>query len=153
MRKLGKGLVTLVCIVGLVIMFGCATFQELGTLCHIDGVAIKYAGLEATSYLPWTTLWDAQRIRKGILYNHKLTQMIYQRAQEDDNIEVAYIIESLDTSIMSAEEFKNAVFDPAGPIGLALPMIFGGTLGALFIPRKRERDLEKQLNGKTNRTV
>ncbi|MHA1961927.1 MAG: hypothetical protein ACW99U_17095 [Candidatus Thorarchaeota archaeon] len=133
MKRIGKALVMLVCVVGLILMFGCAAFQDLATPCHIDQEAIDYASIEPTSYLPWPTLWDAQRLRKEILYRHDNLQIVYQRLQEDDSRRVTYIIDSLDTSVAGANEFKEKVFDPSGPVGTLLPMLFGGTIGAMFI--------------------
>ena len=139
MKKLGKSVVVLVCVVGLVVMFGCAAFQDLATPCHIDEQAIKYADVEPTSYLPWTTLWDAQRLRKDIIFKHDQLQVVYQRLQEDDAMLVGYVLDTLDVSIVSAGEFKENVFNPSGPIGLLIPTLFGGTIGAMFFntPKKK----------------
>ena len=153
MRKLGKGLVTLICVVGLVIMFGCTTFQELVTPCHIDKKAPENAGMEATSYLPWTTVWDARRVFAHLNYMHTQTQIAYERLQQDDSFTHAFLLNSVEVNLADAIGLQEQLFDPAGPIGLLLPALFGGGIGAMFIPRRREKDLEKQLNGKTNGTV
>ena len=149
MRKLGKSLVTLICVVGLVVMFGCAGLQDIVTPCHIDKAAIEYAGTEATSYLPWTTIWDSRRVLAYMNYMHTQTQIAYERLQQDDSLTHAFLLNGVEVNLADAVGLQEQLFDPAGPIGLALPMLFGGTLGALFIPRKREKDLEKQLNGKS----
>jgi len=134
MKRLGKALVMLVCVLGLIVMFGCAAFQDLATPTHIDQQAIEYPiGFKPTSYLPWTTLWDAQRLRKEILYRHDCLQRVYVRLQEDDTAVVTHILDGLDTSIAGANEFKEKVFNPSGPVGTLLPMLFGGTIGAMFI--------------------
>lgn len=152
MRKLGKALIMLVCVLGLVIMFGSGCFQDLATPCHIDEKAIEYSEVDATSYLPWTTLWDAQRLRGEILYRHSNLQRVYVRLQEDDNAEVTFLVDALDTSVAGAREFQDQVFNPSGPVGMLLPTLFGGVLGSVFIKRpgdksKKEVDLE---NAKTN---
>jgi hypothetical protein len=149
MRKLGKGLVTLICVAGLVIMFGCAGMQDIATPIHIDKAAIEYAGVEATSYLPWTTVWDSRRVLAYMNYMHTQTQVAYKRLQQDDNLTHAFLLNSVEVNLADAVGLQKQLFDPTGPIGLLLPALFGTGIGAMFIPRKRERDLEKQLNGKS----
>lgn len=114
-------------------MFGCSAFQDLATPCHIDERAIEYSDVEPTSYLPWTTLWDAQRLRKEIIFRHDGLQNIYRRLQEDDNMLVGHVLDVLDVSVADAGTFKDKVFNPSGPIGMLLPTLFGGTIGAMFI--------------------
>ena len=38
-----------------------------------------------------------------------------------------------------ALQVKETVFTPTGPIGLALTTLFGGTMGALLIPRPGDK--------------
>lgn len=148
MKKLSKAVVTLVCVVGLVIMFGCAAFQDLATICHIDEAAIEYSDVKPTSYLPWTTLWDAQRLRKEIIFKHNQLQVVYTRLQEDDNILVGHVLDVLDVSIAGAQEFRDNAFNPQGAIGLLVPTLFAGTLGSLLIKRPGDKS-KKELETKT----
>jgi len=147
MKKIGKGLAVLVCIVGLIVMFGCAGFQDVVVPCHIDEDAADYAGIPITSYMPWTTIWDARRVDAHMEFAHTITQLTHRRMQEDDILQFDFLRDNLRINLADAAQLQEKLFDPAGPIGMVLPMLFGGTLGALFIPRKREKDLEKQLNG------
>ena len=142
LRKIGKGLVVLVCVVVLVVMFGCSGFQDILTPCHIDETAIGYANIESTSYMPWTTVWDANRVLFHMNYNHNVLQISYERMKQDDNLQHSFLCGSLELNIVDAESFQEKLFDPSGPIGLAIPMLFGGTLGALFInvPKKKNEE-------------
>lgn len=139
MRKLGKALVTLICVIGLVFIFGCASLQNLAIPTHVDEGAIVYSDVEPTSYLPWTTLYDAQRLRREIVYKHECLQRVYKRLQEDDNAKVTHIIGGLDNNIGESQVIKEKLFNPNGSVGMALTALFGGTIGALFIntPKKK----------------
>lgn len=142
MRKIGKGLVVLVCVVGLVGMFGCSGFQDILTPCHINEAAIEYAGIPGTSYMPWTSVWDASRVLSHMNYNHSVYQISYERMKQDDNLQHSFLYGNLEVNIADARSFQEQLFDPSGPIGLAIPMLFGGTLGALFIntPKKKKEE-------------
>jgi len=138
MKRFGKMLVMLFCVLGLVIFFGCSAFQDIVIPTHIDENAISYSGQEATSYVPWTTLFDAKRIESYVNFNHLNTQAVYQNLLEQDNRDYSFYIDSVATSIANANDFKHKVFDPSGPIGAMIPLLFGGTIGAMFIntPKK-----------------
>lgn len=140
MKKLGKALVTLVCVVGLVIMFGCASFQDLATPCHINEDAIEYSGQPATSYLPWTTVFDAERIKAYIDYEHMDLQRYFKVTAEEDNLHYNFLTDRVTSSIADAREFQQKVFNPNGSIGIAITALFGGTIGAMFIntPKKEK---------------
>ena len=142
MKKIGRSLVVLVCVVGLVGMFGCSGFQNILTPCHIDEAAIEYADIPATSYMPWTTVWDANRVLSHMGFNHSTLQISYERLKQDDSLQHSFLYSNLELNIADATTFQQQVFDPSGPIGLAIPMLFGGTLGALFIntPKKKKED-------------
>lgn len=140
MRKFSKALLMLICVAGLVVIFGCGSLQNLSMPTHVNPDAIDYAEVEPTSYLPWTTLWDAQRIRREMIYKHDCLQKVYIRLQEDDNAKVTHLLNGLDTNISEAETMKEKLFNPNGSVGMAMTALFGGTIGAFFIntPKKKK---------------
>ena len=64
MTKLQK-LLTLIAAAILVTVLGCSAWMEGVTPAHIDPSAIEYSDTEPTSYLPYTSLWDARRIKRA----------------------------------------------------------------------------------------
>jgi len=128
-------------------MLGCSMFQDAVTPTYIEPDAIKYTGELATSFMPYTTLWDAERINDRLDYTHDVKQTMYSRLSEDDVKKYNFLKDKGTLHIQGAKEFQKIVFSPEGPIGLLLPALFGTTIGAMFIKRPRERELEKQLNG------
>jgi hypothetical protein len=157
LRMLGKGLVTLVCVVGLVVMFGCSGFQDVIVPCHIDEEAANYADIPIISYMPWTTIWDARRVDSYMKFNHTVMQVTYQRMQEDDTLQFDFLRNNLRVNLADATQLQEQLFDPAGPIGLLIPTLCAGTLCATLISKpgdkKKITELETKLNGKTNGTV
>jgi hypothetical protein len=142
MKRIGKGLILTICIVGLLALFGCSMVQDIATLCHIDETAVEYSETTKTSYLPWTTVYDAKRVLAHINYKHQQLQLAYERMKVDDNLRHAFLTGNLELNIADAVAFQQKVFNPAGPIGLGLTTLFGGTIGALFIntPKKKKEE-------------
>lgn len=139
MKKLLQKVIIGIVAILLVAMFGCAALMDLATPCYIDEDLIAYAEEEPTSFLPFTTLWDAERIDNKFDYVHLVTQIDLQRQIEDDVVYYDYLKDKQNKYMTSAKEFQKAIFTPEGPIGLILPTLFGGTLGALLIPRPGDR--------------
>ena len=139
MKKFTKALVTLVCVVGLVIVFGCAGLQDLVIPCHINEDVIEYSGEEPTSYLPWTTVFDAERIKAYTDFEHNDLQRYYQVLINQDDMKYNFLIGRVDLSIADARQLQQKLFNPNGSVGMAITALFGGTLGALFIntPKKK----------------
>ena len=140
MKKFGKALITLICVIGLIFIFGCTMLQDVTMPCHIEEQAIEYSGVEPTSYLPWTTVFDAKRIRDHIEYQHKQTQLIYKRLQEDDTLKYSFVLDSIQLSLADAQAMQEKLFNPNGSVGMALSMLFGGTIGAMFINTPKKND-------------
>lgn len=140
MKKFGKALVTLICIVGLVITFGCAGLQDVITPCHVDENAIVYSEQPATSYLPWTTVFDAERIRAYMDYKHLDFQAGLKDLLEDDNRAYDFYTGQVNASIADARQLQQKLFNPNGSVGMAITALFGGTIGAMFIntPKKEK---------------
>lgn len=125
---------------------GCIGFQDIITPCHIDEAAIEYSGQEATSYVPWTTVWDAKRIRGYLNFNHVQYQNACERLKQDDSLTHAFLLDGADANIADAVQFQATVFSPTGPIGALLLAGGGLGIGALAISKpgdkKQIRDLE-----------
>lgn len=128
-----KKTITWLCILGLVMMLGCASVMDVVTPCYIPPQAIEYAEeTEPRVFLPWTTLFDAKRIDAKIDYVHISNQT-------RDRLEYGYLKEVNAFHIDVASEFQERIFSPEGPIGLLLPGLMCGTLGAVLIPRPGDK--------------
>ena len=139
MKKLLRSLLLLVCMAGLVAVFSGGCLQDLIVPCHINEDAIEYSGIEPTSYLPWTTVWDAHRVKDYIELQHKKTQLIYKRLQQDDTLTYSFVVNAVDISLIEAEVLQKKLFDPNGSVGMLLATLFGGTIGTFFLntPKKK----------------
>lgn len=134
----------------LLAVIGGGCFQDLLMPIHIDEAAIEYSGQEATSYMPWTTVWDAKRIRGYVNYMHVQTQNAYERLKKDDSLTHAFLLDGVDANIADAEELQAQVFSPTSPLGAMLLAGGGLGLGALAIKRpgdksKKQVELEKSV--------
>ena len=89
-KKLETFIVT-ICALGLVVLFGGSCITDIATPCHIEEDAVFYADEKPTSYLPWTTLWDAERIDRKMDFMHQLRQINLLRELEDDDLNYCYI--------------------------------------------------------------
>ena len=123
----------------LLAVVGGGCFQDLLTPIHIDEAAIKYSGQEATSYMPWTTVWDAKRIRAYVNYIHVQTQNAYERLKKDDSLTHAFLLDGVDANIADAMELQAMVFSPTSPLGAMLLAGGGLGLGALAIKRPGDK--------------
>jgi len=110
MKRLLQRLAIGISAILLVAMFGCAALMNLATPCYIDEDVIGYAEEEPKSFLPFTTLWDAQRVDNKFDYMHLITQIHLQRQLEDDDIYYDFLKEKQRKYMASAKEFQKAVF-------------------------------------------
>jgi len=127
-------------VIALALMFGCSAVQDLLVPTNINKDAAEWAGVPTKLLMPYTTLFDAKRVGRAI--DFKLTI---------EKIKAGYYKNITDLSILAGEEIKTTVFSPEGPIGLILPTLFGGTLGAMLIKRpgdksQKEVELEKSVS-------
>ena len=138
MNKKQKTL-TVLMVMGLAVMFGCSAFQDVITPTYVSEEAAKWADTTPKLFMPYTTLWDAKRV--GMAIDYKI--MI-------ERFKGGYYKSMTNLSILAGENIKSTVFSPEGPIGLLLPTLLGGTLGAMLIKRpgdksKKEVELEKSV--------
>ena len=143
MKKFGKSFIGLMLVVGLLAIFGCSMVKDVVTPCHIDEEAINYSGVEPTSYVPYTSVYDAHRVLAYIDFNHTALQLQYARLAQDDKLQHNFLVPRLEANVTDAVVFQNKIFSPTGAIGLAFPALAAGTFGALFI--KRPGDEKKKV--------
>jgi len=130
----------------LVGFLGCSAFQDAFTPCYIDPNQISYAETDATTFLPFTTLWDARRIGLKTDYMHLVKQTEIERLGVVDTMHYTFLKNVQAIHIAGAEQFQQAVFSPSGPLGLLIPTILGTTVGAFLIskPSDKKRIAELQ---------
>jgi len=139
MNKKQKTL-TVLMVMGLALLFGCSAVQDIITPTYVNEEAATWADVPTKMMMPYTTLFDAKRVASAIDY--KLTI---------ESITGGYYKSITNLSILAGEEVKATMFSPEGPVGLLLPTLFGGTLGAMLIKRpgdksKKEVELEKTVS-------
>lgn len=114
---------TIIVLAGIIalVFIGCATVQDAITPCYIPPELVKVYGDNLWSPVPYTTLWDAERIAR----------------------KTYFLLEGLNISTAGAREFQRNVFNPAGPLGLLMiggPALALGTYGISKPKDKREID-------------
>ena len=141
-QKLFAGFLVLFLIV--FISVGC--IQNAIVPMEIDQDAIAYTGEEPTMYLPWTTIHDGNRIQRKMEYIHLTKQETAKRLSEDDSMFYDYINDNMTINFTNAQQIKDAVFDPTGPVGLLITGGIFGTLGLMVDkPGTRKRlDVAKE---------
>lgn len=138
-----KKLFIWLCILGLTVMIGCSAVQKAVIPCYIPPAALDYADVnEPATFLPFTTLFDAERVDMKVDFVHSYNQVT-------DKMQYEYV-KGLNTFHMSASKrLQTALFSPEGPVGLLLPTLMGGTLGALLISKPNDKKRITELeNGK-----
>ena len=123
----------------LIAIFGCAAMQELVVPMHVDEEAKDYAEDDATSYLPWPTLWDGKRLAVKMKRKNEMNQRDLGRLMVDDASFYAFIANQQLLNIRNAEELKETMFSPSGPMGLLLPALAGMGLGAFAISKPADK--------------
>lgn len=121
-----------VSIFGLAVFIGCSSVQDGITPCYISPAALDYADTNGTTFMPFTTLWDAKRIDAKMEFVHLSNQV-------QDKMLYGYLKGVNSFHIEASKEFQAAIFSPTGPIGLLFPTLLGGSLGALLIKRPKDK--------------
>ncbi len=127
-----KKLIIWLCVLGLTMIYGCSSFQDVLTPCYIPEEVIESTdvNIPLIPHMPYTSLFDARYVKTKMYYRY----LLY------DNL--------MTGSIQASEKFQSMVFSPTGPIGLMFPTLMGGTLGALLISKPDDKkkivELEKK---------
>jgi len=112
----------------LVVLLGCSTVLDAITPCYIPPELGKFVNEPMTTFVPYTTVFDAERMLR----------------------KTQYLLGGLQIGMEGAREFQRNVFDPTGPLAL---LFVGGpalAIGALGIskPKDKQKIMELQ-NGKS----
>lgn len=116
----------------LVTILGCATIQDVIVPCYIPERALRYTGSKGTSFLPYTSLWDAERIDRLVDFTHRKKRL-------QDDLEHGFIKGLNVFHIGSAKQLRTSIFSPQGLVGSLVPTLLGGGLGALLIKRPGDK--------------
>ena len=130
----------------LVVFIGVGCIQNAIVPMEIDQDAIAYTGEPPTMYMPWTTIHDGNRIQRKMEYIHLTKQEAAKRLSEDDSMFYDYINDNMTINFANAQQIKDAVFDPTGPLAMMFPALAGLGLGR-YLKSPREQSLEKKVNG------
>jgi len=142
-------LLVLMCSIVLVTVLGCSAWMDGLTPAHIDEAAIEYSDSNPHLYLPYTSLWDAKRIQREMMYVHQTEQVRLARKLEDDKLRFAYLRNAMETNISSAEELRDTLFSPTGPLSLLFAAVPSLALGAYLIPRPSDKKRISELETAT----
>ena len=139
-----KKTIVSICVIGLLAIIGCAGFQDILTPAYIAPEVIKEVDISVTTFMPFTTLFDAKRVASKLDYEYNYNRVINEMKYNHLNgLNIA--------NIKAAEELKVAFFSPQGTLGALLPTIMAGTLGSILISKpddkKKIGELEKKVNG------
>lgn len=130
----------------IVVLLGASCIQDAVVPCEIDKKVLEYTGEKSTMYAPWTTIHDARRVQRAMEYVHLTKQEAAKRLSEDDNMFYDYINNAMTVNFENAQQIKDIVFDPTGPLAallIGLPCLGLGR----YLKSPREQELEKKLNG------
>ena len=131
-----------------VALVGCSAMMDAVTPCVIEPGIIDYSGIDdASQFLPFTTLWDAERIDRAADHCHLVNQTSIARKIEDDTIRYDFLKKINTLNIANARQLEESIFSAESPVGLGLSMLLGGTFGALAIKRPgdvSEKETKKQ---------
>jgi len=145
MKRL-KILSVIICILGLAILFGCASFQDALTPAHRSPVVDAYIDADDVPLPPfkqllpwWNSLFDLKVIAARIEFIHQYRQM-------DETLRYTFAKNVNLSFTVAGESLRQALFSPEGPFGLLLPILFTSPLAVLiggrYLKSPREKELE-----------
>lgn len=150
-KWLQRGIVLVASII-LVVFLGCSAMMDGVTPCHIDERVGTYTEEEMTSYMPFTSLWDAKRLNREMDRMHELNNKELIRLAEDNDDLYMFLKESHSINMAGSQEFQDNVFNPTGPIGAMILATTGIGIGALGISKPGDRKKIVELeNGNGNK--
>jgi hypothetical protein len=123
----------------LVAIFGCAAVQNAVIPMYINPEVGEYTGECMISWMPWTSIWDGDRLAAKMKFLHEANLIELERAAEDDTKYYGFLTDAMILDRQDAVALKSAVFSPSGPLGMlltGLPM-FG--LGAMLISKPEDK--------------
>ncbi len=140
---MNKVIVTIATIV-LVLMVGCAAMMNAVTPSFIEPEIIADVNEPATSFMPFTSLWDAERILNKFDYLYQINQRILVRQIEDNDARHGFLRGLQLTHIEGAREFQDAAFSPTGAIGVAFPGLVGLLIGWRGLTKPGDKPAKKK---------
>jgi hypothetical protein len=136
--------------------FGCAMMPKMVTPAWIEPEAAEYADVNVPSTdilgipIPYTNLYDAELVERKMKFKHLTNQLAGARLMEDDQLEFDYLAEIHSLRTQEARDLAESWFSATGPYGLLVTSLGIGGLctygGGKLIPRKREKELEAEVN-------
>jgi hypothetical protein len=129
-------------------MAGCAALQNKITYAYIDPNAIEYSDVEVKEFLPYTTIWDLDKVERGIEYKHYLEVVRLHREIEDNDFLKNWFKDSLNISRQDAVELRDNLFSAGGPASILLTALPGLGIGWLALSKPSDKkhivELEKK---------
>lgn len=150
--KFFKTLLVTLFVILVLAFVGCSGLQDAFTPCYVDPAGIKYSGQPATSFMPWTTVLDAKRIKAYMNFVHVQYQNACDRLKKDDKLRHAFLLDSVDHGIADSVQLQKLAFSPTGPLGALLLAGGGLGIGGFLIKRpgdKSKKQIERENNGRT----
>ena len=108
-------------------VLGCTAMLDAVTPCYIDPMEIDYADAEPTSFMPFTTLWDAQRMSRLAAWQWQQDQARYGFIKGLSNIHQS-----------SAKELQTKFMMPA-----IMGLMTTGALGVGWFGMSKPSDAKK----------
>lgn len=136
LQKLAVGFLAAV----MLVVLGCAAFQDAITPCRIDSECVEFADANLSSFPPWNTIADAEYVKRRMEYIRSLSE-----------IEYGYLTQNMDIYMANAQQLQQTLFSPQS-LGMLIPALSGLGLGGILIKRPQDkREIESLKNGqKTN---
>lgn len=144
-----KTLIAIVCFAPILILVGCAGFQNAIMYQRIAPEMKEYTNDSGLSLMPWTTIADGIRLEHKMEYKHLEFQKACERMAVDDVSYVDYLRKEHTFHREQAIQVRDFAFDPSGPLGFLAVAGLAGTGGALLIKRPGDKSKKELENGNT----
>lgn len=125
----------------LVIILGCSTIQDAITPCYINPILLADANDTGKTFMPFTTVFDAERIIKKF-------DFLYSIEKATLELRYGYLRGAQLASIAASRQLQQKVFSLEGPLGLMFPTLLGGTLGTLLLSKPKDKKKIAELEEK-----
>lgn len=111
----------------LFLVMSCSLMMDAVTPCYIPKELAKTIDEPLTSLMPYTSIFDAERILR----------------------KVEYLTGGLQLGLISARELQQNVFNPAGPLGLLLVGSPAFALGSFLVSKPKDKKIIEGLKNGT----